>query len=122
MSDDALFAYLHEVIFERSELSGAPAVHGIRLGRGDGPGTVADLVAAGLNANVGGWQLSPAATEIELHLMRWFASELFGLPEGSGGLVLSGGAMANFVGLKAARDDRAGWNVRLEGLAGHRPG
>jgi hypothetical protein len=119
MADDALFAYLHEVIFERSELSGHPRFMAYVSGAGTIPGTVADLVAAGLNANVGGWQLSPAATEIELHLMRWFASELFGLPEGSGGLVLSGGAMANFVGLKTARDHRAGWNVRLEGLAAH---
>jgi len=107
------------VIFERSELSGHPRFMAYVSGAGTIPGTVADLVAAGLNANVGGWQLSPAATEIELHLMRWFASELFRLPKGSGGLVLSGGAMANFVGLKTARDHRAGWNVRLEGLAGH---
>jgi aromatic-L-amino-acid/L-tryptophan decarboxylase len=90
-------------------------------GAGTVPGAAADLIAAGLNANVGGWQLSPAASEIELHLMRWFSSELFGLPEGSGGLVLSGGAMANFVGLKTARDHRAGWDVRTEGLSGHPP-
>ena len=54
-------------------------------GAGTVPGAAADLLAAGLNTNVGGWQLSPAATEIELDLMRWFASELFGLPPGSGG-------------------------------------
>jgi aromatic-L-amino-acid decarboxylase len=121
MPDAALFAYLHEVIFERSELSGHPRFMAYVSGAGTVPGTVADLLAAGLNANLGGWQLSPAATEIELHLMRWFAAELFGFPEGSGGLVLSGGAMANFVGLKTARDHRAGWNVRAEGLSGHPP-
>ncbi len=121
MSDDALFAYLHDVIFERSELSGHPRFMAYISGAGTVPGAVSDLLAAGLNANVGGWQLSPAASEIELHLMRWFAAELFGFPEGAGGLVLSGGAMANFVGLKTARDHRAGWNVRTEGLAGHPP-
>jgi glutamate/tyrosine decarboxylase-like PLP-dependent enzyme len=121
MSDDALFDYLHEVIFERSELSGHPRFMAYISGAGTVPGAVSDLLAAGLNANVGGWQLSPAASEIELHLMRWFAAEVFGFPEGSGGLVLSGGAMANFVGLKTARDHRAGWNVRSEGLSGHPP-
>ena len=121
MPDDALFAYLHDVIFERSELSGHPRFMAYISGAGTVPGAVSDLLAAGLNANVGGWQLSPAASEIELHLMRWFATELFGFPEGAGGLVLSGGAMANFVGLKTARDHRAGWNVRAEGLAGHPP-
>ncbi len=121
MADDALFAYLHDVVFEWSELSGHPRFMAYISGAGTVPGAAADLIAAGLNANLGGWQLSPAATEIELHLTRWFATELFGLPAGAGGLILSGGAMANFVGLKTARDHRAGWEVRSEGLAGHPP-
>ena len=119
MPDDALFAYLHDVIFDWSELSGHPRFMAYISGAGTVPGVAADLLAAGLNANLGGWQLSPAASEIELHLTRWFATELFGMPEGAGGLIMSGGAMANFVGLKTARDHRAGWNVREEGLAGH---
>ncbi len=121
MSEEALFAYLHDVVFDWSEFSGHPRFMAYVSGAGTIPGAAADLIAAGLNANLGGWQLSPAASEIELHLTRWFATELFGFPEGSGGLVLSGGAMANFVGLKTARDHRAGWNVRAEGLAGHPP-
>ena len=121
MPDDELFAYLHDVVFDWSELSGHPRFMAYVSGAGTVPGAAADLLAAGLNANLGGWQLSPAASEIELHLTRWFATELFGLPEGSGGLITSGGAMANFIGLKVARDRRAGWNVREEGLAGHAP-
>ena len=46
MSDDALFAYLHEVIFERSELSGHPRFMAYVSGAGTIPGTVADLVIA----------------------------------------------------------------------------
>ena len=37
-------------------------------GSGTVPGVAADLLAAGLNMNLGGWRLSPSATEIELHL------------------------------------------------------
>jgi glutamate/tyrosine decarboxylase-like PLP-dependent enzyme len=71
--------------------------------------------------NVGGFQLSPSATEIELHLMKWFA-RAFGLPpDTSGGLLVSGGAMATFVALKAARDAKAGIQVRAEGVAGAGP-
>ena len=73
---------------------------------------------SGVNQNVGGWQLSPSITEIELHLMRWFAQDMFGLPEGSGGEITSGGAMANFIALKTARDHRAGWDVRTRGVGG----
>ena len=36
---------------------------------------VEDLLAAGINQNVGGWRLSPGATEIELHLVRFFAEQ-----------------------------------------------
>ncbi len=121
MPVDVLFAYLRDVVFERSALTGHPRFMAYVSGAGTVPGAAADLLAAGLNANLGGWQLSPAASEIELHLTRWFAKDLFGLPQGSGGLITSGGAMANFVGLKTARDHRAGWDVRAEGLAGHPP-
>ena len=62
MADEALFAYLHDVVFERSELSGHPRFMAYISGAGTVPGSVADLLAAGLNANVGGWLLSPAAT------------------------------------------------------------
>ena len=77
---------------------------------------MADLLASGVNMNVGGWRLAPSATEIELALTRFFAHEMFGLPSSAGGLIVSGGAMANFVGLKAARDHRAGWDIRNDGI------
>lgn len=79
------------------------------------PGAAADLLASALNQNVGGWRLSPAMTEIELHLGRWFAERL-GFPDTGGGYITSGGAMASFVALKTARDARAGWSVRVEGM------
>ena len=121
MPDDALFAYLHDVIFERSELSGHPRFMAYISGAGTVPGRRRRSARGGAQRERRRVAAVSRRTEIELHLMRWFATELFGFPEGAGGLVLSGGAMANFVGLKTARDHRAGWNVRAEGLAGHPP-
>jgi glutamate/tyrosine decarboxylase-like PLP-dependent enzyme len=115
MGDDELLAYLRDVVFEHSTLPGHPRFMAYVSGAGTVPGAAADLLAAGVNMNAGGWMLSPAATEIELKLTRTFAS-WFGLPEGAGGIVVSGGAMANFVALKAARDHRAGWDVRQAGV------
>lgn len=112
---EELVAHLREVVLERSMYTGHPGFMAYITGSGTIPGAAADLVAAGLNANVGGWRLSPAATEIEHHLTRWFARR-FGMPEGSGGLLVSGSAMACFIGLKLARDRKAGWDVRSEGL------
>jgi aromatic-L-amino-acid decarboxylase len=112
---DDLLAHLREVVLERSMYTGHPRFMAYITGAGTVPGAAADLLAAGLNANLGGWRLSPAASEIEHHLTRWFARQ-FGLPDGSGGILLSGGAIAGFVGLKLARDRKAGWDVRAEGL------
>jgi aromatic-L-amino-acid/L-tryptophan decarboxylase len=112
---DDLFGYLREVVLERSMYPGHPGFMAYITGAGTVPGAAADLLAAGVNQNLGGWRLSPAASEIEQHLTRWLAQR-FGLPEGSGGLIVSGGAMATFIGLKLARDRKAGWDVRAEGL------
>jgi glutamate/tyrosine decarboxylase-like PLP-dependent enzyme len=80
-------------------------------------GMLADFLAAAINPNVGAWTLSPAATEIEAQTVRWIA-ELVGYPVDCGGLLVSGGNMANVVCFLAARAAKAGWNVREQGIAG----
>ena len=120
MPEDRLFEYLRDLMFEWSMYPGHPRFAGYITGAGTVPGAAADLLAAAVNMNLGGWMLSPSASEVEHHLMRWFASA-FGLPSTAGGILVSGGAMANFVALKVARDRRAGWDVRTEGVAGGSP-
>jgi len=120
LGDDELFAYLREVVFEHSTFPGHPRFMAYISGAGTVPGAAADLLAAGVNMNAGGWMLAPAAMEIELHLTRWFARQ-FGLPETASGIVVSGGAMANFIALKVARDRGAGWDIRVEGLTAGPP-
>ncbi len=120
MPEDELIEYLRELAFRWSGYLGHPRFYAYISGAGTVPGAAADLLAAGINMNVGGWHLSPSASEVERHLTEWFAS-VFGLPEGAGGLLTSGGAMATFVGLKVARDRRAGWDVRTRGVAAGPP-
>jgi glutamate/tyrosine decarboxylase-like PLP-dependent enzyme len=76
-----------------------------------------DFLAAAVNPNVGAWILSPAATEIESQTVRWIA-ELIGYPAGCGGLLVSGGNMANMVCFMAARAAKADWDVRARGVVG----
>jgi glutamate/tyrosine decarboxylase-like PLP-dependent enzyme len=117
---DELVEYLREVVLEHSMYPGHPGFMAYVSGAGTVPGAAADLLAAAVNQNVGGWRLSPAATEIEQNLTRWLATEM-GLPEGSGGLFTSGGAMANFIGLKVARDRALGPRAREDGVRGAPP-
>jgi aromatic-L-amino-acid/L-tryptophan decarboxylase len=120
MPAEDLVAHLRELTFEQSLLLGHPAFFAYICGAGTVPGAAAELLAAGLNPCLGGYRLGPGAAEIELQLTRWLAAR-FGLPEGSGGMIMTGGAMANFVGLKCARDDRLGIEVREEGVRAHGP-
>jgi aromatic-L-amino-acid decarboxylase len=120
MPVDDLIAHLRELTFEQSLHVGHPAFFAYIVGAGTVPGAAAELLAAGLNPNLGGYRLSPGAAEIELHLTRWLAGR-FGLPEGAGGMIMTGGAMANFVGLKCARDERLGVEVREHGVRHHGP-
>jgi aromatic-L-amino-acid decarboxylase len=79
-------------------------------------GILGDFLASALNANVGAWMLSPAATEIESQTVRWIAS-LIGYAANCGGLLVSGGNVANLVCFFAARAAKAGWDVREQGVS-----
>jgi aromatic-L-amino-acid decarboxylase len=115
-----LVAHLRELAFEQSLLVGHPGFFAYIIGAGTVPGAAAELLAAGLNPCLGGYRLGPGAAEIELQLTRWLAQR-FGLPDGSGGMVMTGGAMANFVALKCARDAGLGHDVREQGVRDHGP-
>ncbi len=65
-----------------------------------------DLVAAVANRHTGLASFTPAAVALEQGLLRWL-TELFGLPEGAQGLLLSGGSAANLTAIAAARDARS---------------
>lgn len=81
-------------------------------------GVLADLLASAINQNCGLHHLSPAANEIELQTIDWLA-ELIGYPRPCGGIMVSGGNVANMLGLFAARKARLTWSVRSEGLSRH---
>jgi glutamate/tyrosine decarboxylase-like PLP-dependent enzyme len=66
---------------------------------------------------------SPTAIVLEEVALEW-VRELLGLPEGTGGAVVTGATMANFTALAAARHallERAGWDVEADGLFGAPP-
>ena len=121
MPQAELVEYLRRMTFEYSAFPGHPRFYAYVSGAGTVPGAAAELLASGVNMNAGGWRLGPSATEIEMALTRWFANEMFGMPGGSGGALTSGGALANLIALKIARDARAGWDIRADGVAAGPP-
>lgn len=103
------------LLFDHSLHNGHPRFMGYITSSAAPLGTLADLLAAAVNPNVGGWDLSPVASEIERQTIRWLA-ELIGYPSDCGGLMVSGGNLANLVGFFAARKAKTSWDVREAGL------
>ena len=75
---------------------------------------VADLVASAMNSASLGFD-EVASSYVELQLLNWFKS-LLGYPANASGLLVSGGSMANLVGLAVARTHAAPYDVRDEGV------
>jgi glutamate/tyrosine decarboxylase-like PLP-dependent enzyme len=103
------------LLFDHSLLNAHPRFFGYITAPPAPIGILGDFLASAVNANVGAWMLSPAATEVEGQTVRWIAS-LIGYPEDCGGLLVSGGNMANMVCFLAARAAKGGAELREQGV------
>ncbi len=104
-----------DLLFEHSLFNGHSRFWGYITSSAAPIGALADMLAAAVNPNVGAWQLSPVASEIEAQTIRWIA-DMLGYPPDCGGLLVSGGNMANFVCFLAARTARADKSLAKKGL------
>jgi aromatic-L-amino-acid decarboxylase len=94
--------------------NGHPGFLGWVQGGGTLVGMLAEMLAAGLNANLGGRDQVPL--EVERQVTAWMRT-LFGFPAGATGLFVTGTSMANFLAVKVARDARLGCQVRRKGIS-----
>jgi aromatic-L-amino-acid decarboxylase len=92
-----------------------PGFMGWVHGGGTPVGMVAEMLAAGLNANVGGRNQMPV--EVERQVVRWMR-ELFHFPETASGVFVTGTSMANLMSVLVARTAILGKAVRQEGVNG----
>jgi len=91
-----------------------PGFMGWVHGGGNVPGMLAEMLAAGLNANLGGRDHMPI--EVERQIVRWLA-ELFDFPDTASGLFVTGTSMANLIGVLISRTRALGNEVRRNGVA-----
>lgn len=106
-----------DLLVDNSVYNGHPRFFGYITAGAAPMGVLGDLLASAVNPNVGGWSLSPMASEMEDQAIRWIA-ELVGFPADGDGVMVSGGNVANMVGFWAGRAAKAGWDVRDSGMRG----
>jgi aromatic-L-amino-acid decarboxylase len=80
-------------------------------------GVLAETLTAALNVNAMLWHTSPAASALELVVLRWLA-ELVGYPTDSDGVLVSGASLATLYALAAARDASVDGDAGRDGTTG----
>ncbi len=110
-------AFLHHTfmrdILPYSGGNAHPGFMGWVQGGGTPVGMLAEMLAAGLNSNLGGRDQIPI--EVERQVVRWMR-ELFGFPETASGLFVTGTSTANLIAVLVARTQAIGVGVRRRGL------
>lgn len=112
---EAAYRAFRELVLPYPMGSYHPRFWGWVIGTGTPLAMLAEMLAAGMNSNLGGGE--HAAGYVEEQVLSW-CREMTGLPACASGLLVSGSSMGNLVGLAVARNARAGFDVRREGLAG----
>ena len=115
ISASHIFSITTELLLNHSLLNGHPKFLGYITSSAAPIGALADLLAAAINPNVGANILSPMATAIEKQTIKWLA-EFIGVLPNYGGILVSGGNMANFNAFLAARTAKAPAGLKENGL------
>lgn len=116
----AALAELGGLGLEAATRSSGPRFFHFVIGGATPAALAADWLASALDQNAAAWVASPLGTRLEQVALDWLR-QLFRLPAGFGGALVTGGTMANFTCLAAARDwaaARAGGSAAEDGLAG----
>ena len=105
----APFDELLELVFERalptSFNTASPGYLAYVPGGGVFPSAVADLIANSVNRYVGVWIAAPGLVQLEVNVIRWFC-DIVGYPAEAGGVLTTGGSLANFTAVVTARRER----------------
>ena len=111
-----LFTKTSDLLLNHSLLNGHPKFFGYITSSPSQIGALADLLVSAVNPNVGANILSPMATAIEKQTVKWL-SEFIGVSPAYGGILVSGGNMANLTGFLAARTAKTPKSMKEDGLA-----
>jgi len=102
---DSLLNVFQETIVRFSRQNAHPRMLGYVQSPGTPIAVFADLLASTLNANLTIWRSAPAPVDLERLTIDWIR-QILGFKTGAGGLFVSGGSMANLIGIAMARQTK----------------
>ncbi|HEX4065735.1 MAG TPA: pyridoxal-dependent decarboxylase [Acidobacteriaceae bacterium] len=115
MPPDAVLAEIEEKLLPYCTHVGHPGYMGLITPSPNPIGVLGDFLCSALNQNLGTYSIGPAAVAMERRTLRWL-TDLVGYGPAAGGNLTSGGMMANFIGLKLARDWASGDRAQHDGI------
>ncbi|MGA8408553.1 MAG: pyridoxal-dependent decarboxylase [Candidatus Acidiferrales bacterium] len=112
---EKVLAELEEKLLPYCTHVGHPGYMGLITPSPNPVGIIADFICSALNQNIGAYTIGPAAVAMERRTVRWL-TDMVGYDAAAGGNLTSGGMMANFIGLKLARDAVSRDRIQHDGV------
>lgn len=120
----AMMRDLDEIIMPGITHWQSPGFFAYFNGNASAPSILGDLISAGLGTQGMLWATSPAATELETHVLDWLA-EMLDLPKtfrsttSGGGVIQDTASSSTLVAVLAARERATGYTTNETGGLGH---
>src|SRR6185437_14133094 len=112
---DQVLLELNEKLLPYCTHVGHPGYMGLITPSPNPVGVLGDFICSALNQNIGAYTIGPSAVAMERRTVRWL-TDMAGYGPEAGGNLTSGGTMANFIGLKLARDWASRDQAQHEGM------
>ena len=114
--DDESFGPWLDSVLDNSVRLHHPAEIAHQVAAPDVPSAIADLVQGAINQPMSIYEMGPAAHAMERVVVEWMTEQI-GWPDGGGGVLTSGGSLANLTALLAARAAAApdAWTEGVDG-------
>lgn len=116
-SPESVLAEIEEKLLPYCTNVGHPGYMGLITPSPNPVGAIADFICSTINQNVGAYSIGPSSVAVERRVVRWL-TDLCGYDQKAGGNLTSGGMMANFIGLKIARDAVTSDQAQHDGIQG----
>lgn len=110
-----LLTQIDREVVQNSNLNTSPNYYGYITGGGNQTALLAEVLKNALNQNNLKWHNAPANSEIEKIVIKWIC-QFIGYPVDAGGVLVSGGSVANFLNLAVMRKVKCPIDVADEGM------